>query len=131
MTLAGRMRFRARRWAIRRISWIDHRMRSDVLVVRSPCFFGCRIVGLMLDGSHHCESEHNQRDVTMPAMPRPGFVVVETELVFGCLKAVFNCPSMAFDADQSLDRGSCRTPGGEVSEITVGDMTADQQATCP
>src|SRR4051794_4071841 len=99
-----------------------------LLVVRPPCFFGCEIVGLMLDGSHHCESEHNQRDVTMPAMPGSGFVVVETELVFGCLKAVFDGPSMAFDADQSLDRRSYWTPGGEVSEIAVGDMTPDQQA---
>ena len=28
----------------------------------------------MLDGSHHGKCEHDERDVTMPAMPRSGFV---------------------------------------------------------
>jgi hypothetical protein len=74
MTSAGWMRFRARRWAMRRISWIDQRMRSDVLRL---CFFGRRLVGLMLDGSHHGEGEHDERDVTMTAVPGSGFVVVE------------------------------------------------------
>src|SRR5436189_4824168 len=50
------------------------------------CFFGRRLVGLMLDGSHHGKCEHDERDVTMPAMPRSGFVVVEPELVLGSLK---------------------------------------------
>jgi hypothetical protein len=30
----------------------------------------------MLDGSHHGEGEHDERDVTMPAMPGSGFVVL-------------------------------------------------------
>jgi len=38
---------------------------------------------------------------------------------------------MALDADQGLDRSPCRTPGGEVGEIAVGDITPDQQASCP
>src|SRR4029077_14785225 len=38
------------------------------------CFFGRRLVGLMLDGSHHGKCEHDERDVTMPAMPRSGFI---------------------------------------------------------
>src|SRR5262245_9970924 len=103
MTSACRMRFRARRWAIRRISWIDQRMRSSALASRSICFFWCWRVGVMLDGSHHCEGEHDQRDMTMPAMPGSGFVVVEPELVFGCLEAVLDRPAMALDADQRLD----------------------------
>ena len=49
-------------------------------------FFGRRLVGLMLDGSHHGKCEHDERDETMPAMPRSGFVVVEPELVLGSLK---------------------------------------------
>ena len=28
----------------------------------------------MLDGSHHGEGEHDERDVTMPAVPGSGFV---------------------------------------------------------
>ena len=57
--------------------WIDQRMRSDVLALHSAWFFGRRLVGLMLDGSHHGQGEHDGRDVTMPAQPRSGFVVVE------------------------------------------------------
>src|SRR5580704_4726079 len=49
-------------------------------------FFGRRLVGLMLDGSHHGKGEHDERDVTMPAVPGFGFVVVEPELVFGVSK---------------------------------------------
>src|SRR4029077_3085852 len=43
-------------------------------------FFGSRLVGLVLDGSHHGKGEHDERDVTMPAVPGSGFVVVEPEL---------------------------------------------------
>src|SRR5580693_8900316 len=51
----------------------------------------------MLDGSHHGKGEHDERDVTMPAVPGSGFVVVEPELVFGCLEAILDCPAMALD----------------------------------
>src|SRR5580692_721970 len=74
-------------------------------------FFGRRLVGLMLDGGHHGEGEHDERDVTMPAVPGSGFVVVEPELVFGCLEAILDRPAMALDADQGLDRSLCRTLG--------------------
>ena len=69
--------------------------------------------------------------MTMPAMPGSGFVVVEPELVFCGLEAVLDRPAMSFDFDQRLDRRPHRTPSGEVSEIVVGDMTADQQASSP
>ena len=85
----------------------------------------------MLNGSHHGEGEDDERDMAMPAMPGSGFVVIAPELVFCCLEAVLDCPAMAFDADQRLDRSSCRTPSGEVGEIAVGDMTPDQQASRP
>ena len=94
-------------------------------------FFGRRLVGLMLDGSHHGKCEHDERDVTMPAMPRSGFVVVEPELVLGSLKAVLDRPAVAFDADKCLDCRPCRAPGREVGEIAVSDITSDQQASCP
>ena len=68
-----------------------------------PCFFGRRVVGLMLNGSHHGEGEHDERDVTMPAMPGSGFIVVEPELVFCGLEAVFDRPAVAFDTDKCLD----------------------------
>ena len=59
----------------------------------------------------------------MPAVPGSGFVVVEPELVFGCLEAILDRPAMALDDDRGLDRSPCRTPGGEVGEIAVGDIT--------
>jgi hypothetical protein len=49
----------------------------------------------MADHSHHGESEHDERDVTMPAMPRAGLVVVEAKLVLGSLETVLDCPAMA------------------------------------
>ena len=42
--------------------------------------FGRRLVSLMLEGSHHGKGEHDERDVTMPAVPGSGFVVVEIAL---------------------------------------------------
>ena len=65
-------------------------------------------VGLMPDRGHHGEGEHDERDVTMPAMPGSRLVVVEPELVLGGLEAVLDRPAMAFDADQRLDRSPCR-----------------------
>ena len=85
----------------------------------------------MLDGSPHGKGEHDQRYMTMPAMPGPGFVVVEPEFVFGGLEAVLDRPAMPFDFDQRLDRSPCRTPSAEIGEIAVGDMTSDQQASRP
>ena len=49
----------------------------------------------MLDGRHHGEGKHDQRDMPMPAMPGPGLVVIETELVFGSLEAVLDRPTAA------------------------------------
>ena len=57
----------------------------------------------MANDSHHGEGEHDERDVTMPAVPGSGFVVVEPALVFGSLKAVLDRPAVAFDADKCLD----------------------------
>jgi hypothetical protein len=44
------MRFRARRWAIRGISWVDNQMRSGVFLLHSGWFFDYRLVCPMLDG---------------------------------------------------------------------------------
>ena len=87
-------------------------------------FFGRRLVGPMLDGSHHGEGEHDERDVTIPAMPG-SFRCDRARTRFGCLEAVFDRPAVALDADQGLDRSPCRTPGGEVGEIAGGDITPD------
>jgi hypothetical protein len=57
----------------------------------------------MLDGGHHGEGEHDERDVTMPAMPGSGLIVVEPKLVLGSFETIFDCPAMTFNADQRVD----------------------------
>ncbi len=81
---------------------------------------------MMADHRHHGEGEHNQRHVTMPAMPGTALVGIEAELVFGSLKTVLDRPAMAFDCDQRFDACSCRAPGGEEGEVIIGDATTDQ-----
>ncbi len=89
---------------MRRISWSDQRMRFGVLWRRCGSFFWRRLVCLLADGSHHGEGEQDERDVTVPAMPRSRLVVVEPKFVFGSLEAVLNRPTMAIDIDQRFDR---------------------------
>ena len=86
---------------------------------------------MVADRPHHGESEHDQRDMAMPAMPGAGLVVVETEFVLGGFEAVFNRPATPFHRHQRLDGCADRTPGGEEGEIAVGDVAADQQAARP
>ena len=89
------------------------------------------MVRLMADRCHHGKGEHDQRDVAMPAVPGAGLVVIETERGLGGLKAIFNCPAMAFDPEQSCAARSGRTPSGEKGEFTVGNGAADQQTARP
>src|SRR5271155_5996341 len=63
------------------------------------CFFERRGIGVMTDGGHHGEGEHDQRDMPMPAMPGAGLVVIEAEFVLGGLEAVLDGPAMAFHRD--------------------------------
>ena len=85
----------------------------------------------MPDDGHHGEGEHDQRDVTMPAMPGAGFVVIETEFVFGGFETILDGPAMAFDRYQLFHGRVLGTPCGEESEITVGNVPADQQTPRP
>jgi len=54
--------------------WTDQRINGDE-VLRSltssfgGSFWGRRGVGVMPDRGHHGEGEHDERDVTMPAVP--------------------------------------------------------------
>ena len=54
--------------------------------------------------------------------------MVETEFGLGGLEAVLDGPAMTLDADQGLDGGLGRTPGGEEGQVAVGDVTADQMS---
>src|SRR5712675_3170351 len=94
-------------------------------------FFWRRRIGAMADHRHHGEGEHHQRNVAMPSMPRSALVVIEPELVFRSLKAVLDRPPMAFDRHQRFDGCSRWTPGAEEGEITIGDISTDQQTSRP
>ena len=61
-------------------------------------FFGRRCdIGTLPDDGHHGESEHDQRDVTVPTVPGSGFVVIEAEFALGGFETVLDGPTMAFD----------------------------------
>src|ERR1700734_1346500 len=94
-------------------------------------FFWRRRIGVMANDRHHGEGEHYQGNVAMPAMPGSALVVIEPELLFRGLKAVLDRPPMAFDRHQRFDGCSSWTPGREEGEIAIGDMTTDQQTSCP
>src|ERR1700674_1492026 len=136
MMCAGWIRFRASLMAMRRTSWIDQRISDGVAVLLCLPWFGVAFfwrgrIGAMADCRHHGEGEHHQGNVAMPPMPGPALVVIESELVFRGLKTVLDRPPMAFDRHQRFD-GCCRwAPCGEEGEITIGDMTTDQQTACP
>jgi hypothetical protein len=53
--------------------------------------------------------------------------MIDAEFVFGGLEAIFNRPTTASDSDECLDVGAGRAPGREVGQVTVADVTADQQ----
>src|SRR6202022_3148732 len=132
MMCAGWMRFRASLVAMRRTSWIDQRINDGGVTSLFLSWFGVAFfwhnrIGAMADDRHHGEGEHNQGQVTMPAVPGSALVVIESELVLRGLETVLDRPPMAFDRHQRFDGCSRRTPGGEEGEITIGDMTTDQQ----
>ena len=94
-------------------------------------FFGRRDIGAMTDDGHHGEGEHDQRNVTVPAMPGAGFVVIEAEFVLGGFETVLDGPAMSFDRYQLLYGRVLGTPCGKESEIIVGNVAADQQTPRP
>ena len=102
---------RAKRVAIRRISWIDQRMRSTVWQAASPGFFWCNFVCIcaLPAGGHHGEGQHDQRGMAVPSMPGSGFVMIEAEFVLGGFEAVLDAPALALHPDQ---RGHLGVMGG-------------------
>ena len=85
-----------------------------------------RDIGAMPDDGHHGEGKHDQRDMTVPAMPGACLVVIEAEFVFGGFETVLDGPTMAFDQYQFFHGRVLGTPRGEVGEIAVGNVAADQ-----
>jgi hypothetical protein len=64
-------------------------------------------------------------------MPGSALVVIEPELVLRGLKTILDRPPMAFDRHQRFDGCSRWTPGAEEGEITIGDISTDQQTSGP
>jgi hypothetical protein len=94
-------------------------------------FFERRSIGVMTDGGHHGEGEHDQRNVPMPAMPGAALIVIEAEFVLGGLEAVFDGPATAFHRDQFFRGRALGAPGGEKRHSTIGNVAADQQPSRP
>src|SRR5438105_3755651 len=112
MMCAGCIRFRANLMAMRRTSWIDHRINDGVAMVWFLPWFGVSFfwrwrIGAMADHRHRGEGEHHHGNVAMPAMPGSALVVIESELIFRGLKTILDRPLMAFDLHQYFDR-CCR-----------------------
>ncbi len=57
--------------------------------------------------------------------------MIKAQLVFCRLEAVLDGPAAALHTDQFLDRGSCRSPGGEEGQVLIRDRAPDQQAARP
>lgn len=77
-------------------------------------FWGWRGVGMMADGGHHGEGEHDERDVAMPAMPGTGF----TRSNVAWTRSGFSCPSVTF-VDHSPLRSLIGVPLGLASTLVI------------
>src|SRR3954462_6438372 len=89
------------------------------------------MVRMMADRCQHRERQHHQRDMTVPAVPGAGFIMVEPKLVLAGLETVLDAPTLPFDRDQRLDAGASRAPGGEGGARAISEVTPDQQAAGP
>src|SRR5882762_6018565 len=136
MICAGWIRFRASLMAMRRTSWIDQRINDGVAMLWALPWFG---VSFFLAAANWRDGgsppswrrRASPEDVAMPSMPGSALVVIEPELVFRGLETVLDRPPMAFDRHQRFDGCSRWTPGAEEGEITIGDISTDQQTSRP
>ena len=94
-------------------------------------FFGRHGIGPMTDDGRQGKGQHDQRDMTVPAMPGTAFVVIEAEFVLGGLETVLDSPAMAFDQHQLLHWRALGAPGGEEGQIAIGNVAADQETSRP
>ena len=56
------------------------------------CFWGRQLVRVVAHGGHHGEGQHHQRDMPVPAVPRPALIVGQSEFCFGGLERVASRP---------------------------------------
>jgi hypothetical protein len=86
---------------------------------------------MIADRCQHGERQHHQRDMTVPAVPGPGFVMIKAQFVLAGLETVFDVPALPFHRDQRLDAGASRAPGGEVGALAISQTASDQQSAGP
>src|SRR5215203_1316241 len=131
ITKAGSIRRCANRQASRRISWTDHRTIGGAS--RPRRFFGVTRRRPLGGGS-----PRGGRRRASPATRggashglRACLVVSETEFGLCRFEGVLDRPATPLDADERLQRGSRRAPGGEKRQALVAEMAPDQQTACP
>src|SRR6185503_817520 len=88
-------------------------------------------IGVMADDSHHRESEHDERDMPVPAMPGAGLVVIEAEFVLGGFETVLYSPTVALHRDELFQGRAFGAPSGEESKFAIGDIAADKKTSRP
>src|SRR3954454_11351059 len=86
---------------------------------------------MMADRCQHGERQHHQRNMTVPAVPGAGFMMIKAQFVLAGLETVLNVPSLSFHRHQRLDAGASRAPSGEVGAFTISQIAPDQQAAGP
>ena len=136
MMCAGWIRFRMSLMAMRRTSWIDQRINGGAVGLgryRSSAlrFFGgdrlarYRMTAIMAKASITKETWRCQPCQVCSRCDRARTRFSRSQ---SCLRS----PSDGLlDRHQRFDGCSRWTPGGEEGEIAVGDMTTDQQTSCP
>jgi len=81
---------------------------------------------MMADHSHHGEGQHDEGDVTVPAVPGAGLVVIKPQLVLGG----FELSSMAQRCPSTLTNAARSVPAGHKVEkkgqIAVAEVAPDQ-----
>jgi len=135
MMWAGWIRFRASLMAMRRTSWIDHRINDEAAMVLFLPWFGVGVflaaaIGMMADHRHHWRRRASPSTRGDASHARIGLIVIEPDSFLAVFKTVLDRPAMAFDRDQRFDGCSCRAPSGEEGEVIICDTTTDQQAAC-
>ena len=127
MMKAGSMRRCARRIATRRISCIDQ---GTCKLGDGRRFWG-RAVRQLTHPRQHGKGQHHQRDMPVPAVPRPALIVGQSEFCLGGLERVFNRPAPPLNGHQLLDRRARRAPRRKIGQAPVRQAAPHQKTTRP
>lgn len=85
----------------------------------------------MTHRGHHGEGEHDERNVSMPTVPRAGLVVRQPKLGLDGLKRILDGPAPALDAHKGVDRRTGWAPRREVGPLAVGEAAPDEEPARP